>query len=117
MLRKFKSVRTAIVFILLPASFLSALPAKAAEEVETRKNKKGQVDRWIYRRDGVIYKREYDRNGDGKPDFRVIEDHGRLVRKEYDTHYNGKFDKVEKPPAHGSTGRIKTIDTENAIPS
>ncbi len=96
-------------------ALLAASPAQAAETVEPRENKKGIVDRWVYARDGAIYKREYDRNGDGKPDFRVIELNGRLELKEYDTNYDGKFDKKERPLARGSSGRIKTINTENAL--
>ena len=115
--RRIKRRGYAMAALLVSASFLLALPARSGENVETRKNKKGQVDRWVYRRDGMIYRRDYDRNGDGNPDFRVIEDHGRLVRKEYDRNYDGKFDRVEKSLAQGSSGRIKTIDTENAIPT
>ena len=87
----------------------------AAETLETRKNKNGKTVEWIYRRQGVVYKREYDRNGDGKPDYRVLEDHGRLVKKEFDNNFDGKADKIEKPLPRGSSGRIKTMNTENAI--
>lgn len=89
---------------------------RPVETVETRKNKKGKIDRWIYRRDGVVYKREYDRNGDGRADFRVLEDHGIFLQKEYDLRYDGTFDKIEKAPARGSSGRVKTISGEE-VPS
>ncbi len=99
----------------------SALPKKAqvsakstpVETVELKKNKRGKVDRWLYRKDGLVYKREYDRNGDGKPDFRVVEDHGRFIQKEYDLKYDGTFDKIEKAEPRGSSGRIKTAANGN----
>ncbi len=101
------------VSMVLLAMLLNAFPASAQERVEVRKNKKGAAAEWVYRKDGVIYKKEYDRNGDSKPDFRVIENHGRFVRKEYDNNFDGKFEKVEKPLARGSSGIPKTMDTEN----
>ena len=100
----------ASVFLMV---FLSGI-ASAAETVETRKNKKGKVDEWIYRKNGVVYKKEYDRNGDGKPDLRIFQSHGLLVRKEYDNNFDGKFEAVEKPLSRGSDGIVKTMDTENA---
>jgi len=47
--------------------FFTGFTCRAEEIVKTHKNKKGNIDRWIYMKDGVVYKREYDRNGDGKP--------------------------------------------------
>ena len=96
-------------------AFLWSLPAEAQDKVQTRKNKKGEVCEWVYEKEGAVYKREYDRNGDDKPDLRILEDHGRLLRKEYDNNFDGKFEKVEKPLARGSSGRIKTINSENDI--
>ena len=99
-----------LIFFCQPAAIAAQDP-----QVETRTNKKGKIDRWIYRQNGEVVKREYDRNGDGKPDFRVIESHGRLVRKEYDNNFDGKFEKTERPPAPSSNGWTKTTDTENQI--
>ena len=100
-------------FAVLFTVFFWTMPAGAAEKILTHKNKKGRVNEWIYEKDGAIYKREYDRNGDGKPDLRILEDRGRLVRKEYDNHFDGKFEKIEKPLARGSSGRIKTMNSQN----
>ena len=105
--------RTAALYLCALAAV--SLQAEAAETREAVKNKKGVVDRWVYRRDGAVYQREYDRNGDGRADFRSLEVRGRLIRKEYDLNYDGKYERVEKPFARGSSGRIKTTNTENDV--
>jgi dihydrofolate reductase len=64
----------------------------------------GDSDSARYFKNGFLYKREWDRNGDGQPDFRVIyqlgpdlrpessEGYQRLV-KQYDTDFDGVFDR------------------------
>ncbi len=94
-----------IFFSYFSAVFVQAAPALAKEKVETRKNKKGRIDRWIWRDQGVVTKTEHDRNGDGKPDLRILEDHGRFVSKEYDDNFDGKMDRIEKALPRGSSGR------------
>ena len=98
---------------------LVSAPARSkdapVETIENGRNKKGVIDRWFFKRDGVIWKREYDRNGDDKADLRIIEDHGRLVQKEWDLGYNGTWDKIEKPLARGSSGHTKSISGKEVL--
>ncbi len=84
------------------------------QEIASDRHKDGKPDYWLFCRGGRIYKREWDRNFDGKADFRTYEDYGRLLEKQYDDNFDGKFEKTTKSPARGSSGKIKTENTENA---
>ena len=105
------------IFLILSWGYSPVLLAKSGEQVEAVKNKKGRVNKWIYRKEGVVYKTEHDRNRDGKPDFRVIENHGRFLRKEYDDNFDGKFERIEKAAERGSSGHTKYSNSENGAPS
>ena len=106
-MRNRKFLILAVLFSCFSAAFVQAAPVPAKEKVEMRKNKKGRVDRWIWRDQGSVTKTEHDRNGDGKPDLRIFEDHGRFVSKEYDDNFDGKIDRIEKAPPRGSTGKTQ----------
>ncbi len=99
---------SASLSVVLTAPLAGIVWGEPTTAVETRKNKKGKIDRWIYREGGVINKREYDRNGDGKPDLRIFEDHGHFLRKERDDNFDGKIEKVEEPSIRGSRRNVKT---------
>lgn len=83
-----------------------------ATMVATDKHKKGMPTHWVYYKNGKEYKREWDRNFDGKADFRIYERDGRVMKKEYDDNFDGVFGKVEKPFTKGSDGRIKTMASQ-----
>jgi hypothetical protein len=48
--------------------------AGSGEQVvaKDRARRDGKPDYWVYYRDGKIYKREWDRNFDGKADLRIF---------------------------------------------
>jgi hypothetical protein len=73
----------------------------------------GLQHHWIYYKDGSPYKREWDRNFDGKADLRVFEDRGRYVSEERDDNFNGKFEVTEKALPRGSSGKIRTMNGQN----
>lgn len=68
----------------------------------------GKPDSWIYYRKGSIYKREWDRNFDEKPDLRTLEENHRLIETQYDDNFDGTFEKTVKSPKKGSSGHTKT---------
>ena len=70
----------------------------------------GLPDYWIYLdpKDGSVFKREWDRNFDGRADFRTLEHQHRLIEKQYDDNFDGRFETIQKAPPRGSAGRAKT---------
>lgn len=56
----------------------------------------GKPHHWRYYKDGAVYKREWDRNFDGKADFRTLETKSRLLEKQYDDDFDGEFEKKVK---------------------
>lgn len=70
-----------------------------------RHRKDGKPDTWVYLKNDAIYKREWDRNFDGRPDLRTLEVRQRLLEKQYDDDFDGRFEKTERPPAHGTPAR------------
>ena len=73
----------------------------------------GKPDYWTYFKEDSIYLREWDRNFDGKSDFRTYERNHQLLEKQYDDNFDGKFEKIEKAPKKGSSGRTKTTAVPN----
>jgi hypothetical protein len=82
--------------------------------IRTDKDGDGSPDSWRHFQNGFIYKKEWDRNGDGAPDYRILTeadadfrgdlDRFRTVEKQYDNDFDGTFDrtvrvKKKMPPA------------------
>ncbi len=70
-------------------------PAMIADDAG---KKDGKPHHWRYYRDGKVYRREWDRNFDGKPDLKIMEQNGVLTQKSYDDNFDGVFEKTEKFP-------------------
>jgi hypothetical protein len=64
--------------------YFTGAPWKVAEDYDGD----GRADYWLYLRDGVVYKWEQDRNGDGKPDLKTVEG-----RQSFDDDFDGVFER------------------------
>jgi len=83
------------------------------------KNTDGRPDYWKYMKLGFVYKREWDRNFDGKPDARVLiqgkadfrekEETVQDMEKQFDEDFDGQFEKVVKMKK-----RVPNIKIESA---
>jgi hypothetical protein len=70
------------------------------------KNGDSQPDYWKHVKNGAIYKREWDRNHDGKPDVMMLvpgksdlREEGivwQVLEKHFDDNYDGVYEKVVK---------------------
>jgi|GEM_PF-1744455 len=70
------------------------------------KKKDGKPHHWVYYQAGSVFKREWDRNGDGRADLRILEQRKRFIEKSYDDNFDGTFDRTERAPKRGSSGKI-----------
>lgn len=67
----------------------------AADDGEHRD---GKPHHWRYFRGGRVYRREWDRNFDGRADLRIEESGGRMTQRQSDDNYDGRFERNERFP-------------------
>lgn len=93
--------------------YFTGLPASIACD----RNGDGQAEMWKYFKNGFIYKREWDRNHDGKPDYRILFDvkpdfrptgktEEQAIEKQYDNDFDGKFEKDVKTSKKARPKRV-----------
>jgi len=104
-MKKFHRLPLAIlIFLGLSLALTSAFAApqeakeKDREVVAMDKSGRGKPDTWVYKKNGSVVMREWDRNFDGKPDLRMTESRGHVLEKQYDDNFDGQFEKTVKTP-------------------